>query len=81
MGLTNAEKQARWRQRREERIKALEQRIAELEAENERLRDRSPGRPAMQKREAASRTGRPRRKRRSGGPKDIPVNVGVKRKE
>jgi hypothetical protein len=43
MALTNAEKQAQWRARREERIKALEQRIAELEAENLRLRNAMSG--------------------------------------
>jgi DNA repair exonuclease SbcCD ATPase subunit len=40
VALTNAEKQAAWRERRDQRVKELEQRIAELEAEIERLRRR-----------------------------------------
>jgi Basic region leucine zipper len=39
MALTNAEKQARWRNRRVQRTRDLEQRVAELEAENLRLRN------------------------------------------
>ncbi len=39
MALTNAEKQAQWRERREQRIKSLEQRVAELE---QQLRNQAP---------------------------------------
>lgn len=38
MALSNAEKQAAWRTRREQRISVLERQVAELTAENERLR-------------------------------------------
>jgi IS1 family transposase len=38
MALTNAEKQAAWRERREQRIKELERQVAELEAKNAKLR-------------------------------------------
>lgn len=41
MALTNAEKQARWRERREHRIKELEQQVAALRVEVERLRNRN----------------------------------------
>lgn len=41
MPLSNAEKQADWRARREMRLKALEKRVAELEAEVKRLRNQS----------------------------------------
>jgi hypothetical protein len=39
MALTNAEKQAQWRERREQRSKALEQKVTEQQAEIERLRN------------------------------------------
>jgi hypothetical protein len=42
MGQSNAERQAAWRQRREQRIHELEREIAELKAENNRLRQESP---------------------------------------
>jgi hypothetical protein len=41
MALTNAEKQAQWRERREQRSKALEQKVTEQQAEIERLREQS----------------------------------------
>jgi hypothetical protein len=39
MALTNAEKQAQWRERREQRSKALEQKVTEQQAEIKRLRN------------------------------------------
>lgn len=38
MALTNAEKQAAWRLRREQRIQELEEEVAKLQRENTRLR-------------------------------------------
>lgn len=38
MALTNAEKQAAWRARREQRIQELEELVAKLQRENTRLR-------------------------------------------
>ncbi len=43
MALTNAEKQAQWRERREQRSKALEQKVTEQRAEIERLRNQPMG--------------------------------------
>jgi hypothetical protein len=40
MALTNAEKQARWRERRDQRVKALEQQVVGFQVEVERLRNR-----------------------------------------
>jgi hypothetical protein len=45
MGLTNAERQARWRESREQRIKVLERRVAELE-QDKPLRNGDGGSPA-----------------------------------
>ncbi len=42
MGQSNAERQAAWRQRREQRIRELEREIAKLKAENKRLRQEKP---------------------------------------
>ena len=42
MGQSNAERQAAWRQRREQRIRELERVIAKLKAENNRLRQKKP---------------------------------------
>ena len=98
MAMTNAEKQAAWRARRDQYVKDLElqykqakelerqdrhikkleqrvaeleaartKRIAELEAEVERLRNHILGKP----RQARSKAGRK-------GPKDIPPTVGAK---
>jgi hypothetical protein len=44
IALTDAEKQAQWRERREQRNRALEQKVAEQQAELERLRNQSIGR-------------------------------------
>jgi hypothetical protein len=43
MALTSAEKQAQWRERREQRSKALEQKVTEQQAEIERLRNQPMG--------------------------------------
>jgi cell division protein FtsB len=42
MGQSNAERQAAWRERREQRIRELESVIAKLTAENNRLRQEKP---------------------------------------
>jgi hypothetical protein len=44
IALINAEKQAQWRERRAQRSRALEQKVAEQQAELERLRNQSIGR-------------------------------------
>ena len=53
IALTDAEKQAQWRERREQRRKALERKVAEQQAELERLRKR----PVMQSGPQALPTG------------------------
>jgi uncharacterized coiled-coil protein SlyX len=58
VALTNAEKQARWRARRDERLAFQEKRIAELQAEVAALKAKATiERPGKRKRSAKQRKG------------------------
>ena len=60
MGQSNAERQAAWRQRREQRIRELERVIAKLKAENNRLRQEKPHTKRGKRAQAAGTSSIPR---------------------